>query len=310
MKLANNQKNKANSLRQLLFGKDEGLNQALSTGEVQLMRLKNRAIIIDGQEHPDLNLFDLFLDHQNDALFEDYVREHTIRRAAQLRKAKYVVVFMSDGNYSRFAGVYKILGEEKRIQILSEAQQGYEETVFFKVSYLDVFEENRGRILIDWGGREAQCWLQWFKGDKNIIRIDNGIVRIPIPFVSYNDVLLSFKELKNIIETDNVEWCVKLKNVKGVYCIADRKNGMLYVGSAYGTEGIWGRWRDYVGTNGHGNNELLIEVTKEDPNYALKHFQWFILESFPLDVDDSYAIQREELYKTKLCTRVFGYNKN
>ena len=298
------------SLRQLLLGKDSDFDNALSAGEVQLMRLKNRAITIEGQEHPNLNLFDLFLDHQNDALFEDYVREHTLRRAVQLRKAEYVIVFMADGKYSRFAGVYKILGEEKRMQIQLEGRQGYEETVFFKVSYLDAFEKNRGRVLIDWGGREAQCWLQWFKGDKNIIKIDKGIMRIPIPFVSYNDVLLSFKELKNIIETDNITWQEKLKSVGGIFCIADRNKGKYYVGKANGCEGIWGRWKDYVRTNGHGDNELLIEATKEDPYYALRHFQWFILETFPLNVDDSYAIQREELYKSKLCTRVFGYNKN
>lgn len=304
--MISNSINKSNSLRQLLIGKDDGFNKALSAGEVQIMRLKNRAITIEGQERPDINLFDLFLDHQNDTLFEDYVREHTFRRAKQLIKAKYVIVFMADGKYSRFAGVYQVFGEDMQIKDLPNGQKTY----LVRVSYLKVFENKKGRVLIDWGGREAQCWLQWFKGDKNIIKIDKGIVRIPIPFVSYNDVLLPFKELKNIIETDNIEWREKLKNVKGVYCIADRKNGMLYVGSASGNEGIWGRWKDYVETNGHGDNELLIEAIKKDSNYALKHFQWFILETFPLTVPTDYVLKREKIFKEKLCTISFGYNMN
>ena len=34
-----------------------------------------------------------------------------------------------------------------------------------------------------------------------------------------------------------------LSNVAGVYVIADQATGKLYVGSATGDEGIWGRWR-------------------------------------------------------------------
>ena len=198
----------------------------------------------------------------------------------------------------------------KRIQVLSDDKKSYEEKVFVKVAMLKVFEEYGGRVLVDWGGMAAQRWLQWFKDDKKVLRIDEGIIRMMIPFNSYNDVLLSFKELKNLVETDNVEWRDKLKAVNGIYGIADQSNGKLYVGSAYGYEGIWGRWKVYVETNGHGNNDMLIELVTCNPDYAWDNFQWFILETFPLDVSDDYAIKRENLYKEKLCTRLFGYNKN
>lgn len=92
------------SLRELLCGKDNGFDQALAGGKVQLMRLKNIAITIDGQMHRDKNLFDLFLDHQDDGLFEDYVREHTPENANLMMQAAYVVVFVADGKYSRFVG--------------------------------------------------------------------------------------------------------------------------------------------------------------------------------------------------------------
>lgn len=297
------------SLRQLLIGKkNEDFNKALLAGKVQMMRLKNIPITIEGQELPNLNLFDLFLDHQNDALFEDYVREHDPKRAERLIKAKYVVVFMADNQYSRFAGVYEIHGEDKRIQVSSEDKKSLEEKVFVKVSYVDTFEDTKGRVLVDWGGKKAQQWLQWFK-DKNVIKYDEGIVRIPIPFVSYSDVLLSFKELKNIIDTVNVTWSEKLKAVKGVYCIADRKKGKLYVGSASGSEGIWERWKGYVETNGHGGNDLLKEVVQKDSKYAWKYFQWFILETFPMTMSKDDVLKKEQMYKVKLCTTINGYNK-
>ena len=299
------------SLRELLNGKDPRFDQFLVAGKVLLMRLKNIAITIDGQMHKDKNLFDLFLDHQNDGLFDDYVREHMPVNANLLMQADYVIVFVADGKYSRFAGVYQILGEDKRIKVPSEdPKKKHEEKVFVKVLRLKVFEPLGGRVLVDWGGMAAQRWLQWFRGDKKVLRIDEGIIRMMIPFHSYNDVLLSFKELKNLIDTDNVEWRDKLKAVNGIYGIADQGNGKLYVGSAYGNEGIWGRWKVYVETNGHGNNDKLVELIRNNKDYAWDHFQWFILETFPLDVTDDYAVRRENLYKLKFCTRVLGYNKN
>ena len=298
------------SLQELLKGKDQAFDQALSEGKVQLMRLKNIAITIEGQTHKDKNLFDLFLDHQDDGLFLDYVREHTPVNANLLMQAAYVIVFVADGKYSRFVGVYEVLGLDKRITVPSDDKKSFEEKVFVSVFSLDVFKPLGGRVLVDWGGMAAQRWLQWFKGDKKVLQIDEGIIRMMIPFTSYNDVLLSFKELKNLIETDNVEWRDKLKAVNGIYGIADQNNGKLYVGSAYGYEGIWGRWKVYVETNGHGNNDMLVELMNKNKDYAWDNFQWFILETFPLDVTDDYAIHRENLYKEKLCTRKFGYNKN
>lgn len=301
---------KTNSLRELLQGKDLDFDKSMVAGKVQLMRLKNIAITIDGQAHKDKNLFDLFLDHQDDGLFDDYVREHTPVNAKLLMQADHVIAFVADGKYSRFAGVYQVLDEDKRIKVLSEDKKSFEEKVFVKVAMLKVFKEYGGRVLVDWGGMAAQRWLQWFKDDKKVLRIDEGIIRLMIPFNSYNDVLLSFKELKNLIETDNVEWRDKLKAVNGIYGIADRSNGKLYVGSAYGYEGIWGRWKVYVETNGHGNNDMLVELVCKNKDYAWDNFQWFIFETFSLDVSDDYVIQRENLYKLKLCTRLFGYNKN
>ena len=298
------------SLQELLRGKNKDFDQALKDGRVQLMRLKNIAITIDGQTHKDKNLFDLFLDHQDDGLFDDYVREHTPVNAKLLMQADYVVAFVADGKYSRFAGVYKILDEDKRIKVLSKDKRSFEEHVFVKVAMLKVFKEYGGRVLVDWGGMAAQRWLQWFKDDKKVLRIDKGIIRLMIPFNSYNDVILTFKELKNLVETDNVEWREKLKAVNGIYGIADQSNGKLYVGSAYGYEGIWGRWKVYVETNGHGNNDMLVELLRKNKDYAWDNFHWFILETFPLDVSNDYAIKRENLYKVKFCTRLYGYNKN
>lgn len=62
----------------------------------------------------------------------------------------------------------------------------------------------------------------------------------------------------------NRQWKVMLSNVYGIYLILDTTDGQQYVGTAYGTDGIWGRWRAYVQTK-HGKNKDLIEILNQDP---------------------------------------------
>lgn len=52
-----------------------------------------------------------------------------------------------------------------------------------------------------------------------------------------------------------------LSAVNCIYIITDRKTGKNYIGSTYGKEGIWGRWKEYAKTGGHGNNVTLQNYT-------------------------------------------------
>lgn len=85
--------------------------------------------------------------------------------------------------------------------------------------------------------------------------------------------------------------------------------GKLYVGSAYGEEGIWGRWSDYVKTNGSGGNKMLVELINNDHTYA-KNFQFSILMLLPKTITNDEAINKERLFKNKLGTNTFGLNCN
>ena len=85
-------------------------------------------------------------------------------------------------------------------------------------------------------------------------------------FTDCLELLLTYDELKEIIESQYKDWRQVLSAVKGVYLITDTSTGRLYVGSAYGEEGIWGRWSEYVSTGGHGGNVSLQELIQRDPN--------------------------------------------
>jgi hypothetical protein len=94
-----------------------------------------------------------------------------------------------------------------------------------------------------------------------------------------------------------------------VYLITDRASGKHYVGSAYGTGGIWERWACYALT-GHGNNvELEAVLQSKGPEYA-QNFQFAILEICDINSSPEQVVERESHWKTVLKSREFGLNKN
>ena len=83
---------------------------------------------------------------------------------------------------------------------------------------------------------------------------------------------------------------------------------MLYVGSAYGREGILGRWLQYA-SSGHGGNSLLMDAINNN-RYGPKSFRFTILQTLPKTQTKNEVIAQENLYKNKLGSRAFGLNKN
>lgn len=137
-------------------------------------------------------------------------------------------------------------------------------------------------------------------------------------FPGYKNVSVSYSELKNKLGKSK-EWQTALKCRKGVYVISDHQTGKLYVGSAYGKNGIYGRWETYIKSGFDKNeqendkypNKGLQEIVKnEGMSYIQNNFHYAILETFTDDVADDYIIQRESYWKKVLCTRKFGYNEN
>ena len=97
-------------------------------------------------------------------------------------------------------------------------------------------------------------------------------------FPGYEDIAHDFSQLESIIHQAKLDWKTALESVKGVYLITDKKNGKMYVGSAYGEAGIWSRWCCYIGT-GHGWNDELAKLIKQfGIDYARENFQLSVLE--------------------------------
>lgn len=136
-------------------------------------------------------------------------------------------------------------------------------------------------------------------------------------FPGYKNVSVSYRELKKKLESP--EWRTALSCRNGVYLITDKSTGKLYVGSAYGEKGIFGRWETYIKSgydkheveNGKYPNKKLQELVNEKGlSHIQDNFQYSILETFTDDVSDEYIIGRESWWKEVLRSREFGYNAN
>jgi hypothetical protein len=130
-------------------------------------------------------------------------------------------------------------------------------------------------------------------------------------FCGYDWIDLDFSMLETIIKIQRADWKSALENAKGVYVVTDTSNGKRYVGSAYGTTGLWSRWACYVAT-GHGyNDELTKLIAASGIAHARRYFRFALLEHRTPKTDDNVIIEREQYWKNVLLARgEYGYCKN
>ena len=182
------------------------------------------------------------------------------------------------------------------------------------VRILDEFKPYFGRLVI-----------KYYKGQKFARYVFNydpiateATVKEILPclysgrqFEGYDRVHLSYGELQSIFDGKIMPTYLEaLKKINGVYCLTDWKTGKLYIGSAYGEEGVAQRWRNYLDSK-HGDNRKLIDLyNQEGSEYFEKHFTFTLLEYFGLSYDPVRIIDRESYWKDCLDTRKHGYNGN
>ena len=242
------------------------------------------------------------------------VREYTcVQKTDFSKEHDYWMVFISrESTTAILDSFYKVNGlEPNSPKYMPEGfpvPEMYEEKKYsyFNLEKLDILKDFENRLIIDWG-KSTRSWHQNGTNKKEIVAIQP---EKKYPFTGYDNIILSYSKLNEIISESALysDWHTALSAVKGIYLITDRKSGMQYVGSAYGENGILGRWKEYVETK-HGENKKLIELLNEDPD-RYKSFQFSILQVLAPNVRADEVISIENKYKDKLLTREFGLNEN
>ena len=251
--------------------------------------------ITNGKENP----LDVY--YQGD--FQEWQRQQLKRNFDR----KYVVSFiaMPTPNLWLFAGVH-----------LSDTPTQREDCIYYPLVEISETKELDGRLIISFDKKNV---------DNKFVRqsyllTENWVEKLNVAevlaqaldfakFPSFKSVHISFSQLKTIVKKSLSDWQSALSSVAGVYLIADKSSGKLYVGSATGEGGIWQRWAEYA-TNLHGNNRQLIELKKQFGDVHFENFYFSILEIADTHSSENEILVRESHWKNVLLTRQFGYNDN
>jgi hypothetical protein len=260
-----------------------------------LSRLSNAKLVRHKEAAKDL--FEMYTLNREE--FLDYQQ----RQGKDIFKdIEFIVSFIGEaGNRARFIGVYKV----------KSVKYGYskiEKKNLYQYEFQEVkgFEDMAERIIIDWG-LGTRSWVQNITTEKEIIEITPGLHYKA--FTDYFDLILPYSQLEEIVSAQYPDWKRMLEVTNGIYLIHDKSTGKQYIGSTYGAEGIWGRWKNYITTKGHGNNKILKDLTSQNPK-ACFQFEFSILALLPKTITPDEAIKKETHFKRKLGTRAFGLNGN
>ena len=121
-------------------------------------------------------------------------------------------------------------------------------------------------------------------------------------------VLLNYEQLKSI--KNSIDWKAALSSVKGIYCITDKHTGRLYIGSATGNNGIYGRWCNYIDSLDGGNKTLQYINGQKGDIYIRNNFQYSILEVFDTKTRQEDILRQEYHWMKVFQTVTKGYNNS
>lgn len=260
------------------------------------------------QDTRDIDVHELYATDQFE-LYQSYQEKN------QFKDCDYLVSCLGiENNQALFIGVYEIKSTTPVNGFPEDIVVPYRGKAKLKIRYkydlekLTGFEELENRLVIKWNGI-AQAWcMKISTNEKEVVRLlPKGYVR---DFPRYLEFNLRFRELQGIMNDPdaNSVWHKMLSSVGGVYLILDNKDGRQYVGSAYGKEGILGRWRSYA-KDGHGGNLKLKEIIDDEPE-RVQNFVFTILQTLPRTLTLNEVLREEKKYKDKLGSRAFGLNLN
>lgn len=167
------------------------------------------------------------------------------------------------------------------------------------------FDLERCEPLAEWWGRPIykspppdRSWYRW--ADRNTLEIDATCERTRFAerVPDWDKLVLTRTDLEAMPRASQAV----LAQWRGVYFIADETDGKGYVGSAYGTDNILGRWQAYART-GHGGNVGLRERSYHPLRFS-------ILQRVSPDMNPADVIALEASWKRRLHTRDLGLNRN
>jgi hypothetical protein len=198
-----------------------------------------------------------------------------------------------------FAGVWDVVGpsDEAYTDPFPGMREDSRSAAVFETHRVEMLDEYRGRAVIEWGNGQ-RAWVQRAHlRTKPIVELRRQISEPVFPG------FLQFTSRLSEVEALPSTWIAALRSTGGVYLLVHRERAHLYVGSATGGEGFFGRWLTYQ--NGHGGNVGMQGIEGKAEDYDVS-----ILETAGTGLEDREVLRLEANWKHKLASRLHGLNRN
>jgi hypothetical protein len=177
-------------------------------------------------------------------------------------------------------------------------EDGRPSVLWFDLVLTDFYASWKGKLIVKWPGREVSWYRRAHQNEMPILAVlEDSALDATMP--KWDEICLTWDQL-GVLPT---RWKAALSQWRCIYYIFDESDSKGYVGSAYGADNLFGRWR-YYAKSGHGGNRLLRQRVPQN-------FRFTILERVKPDMDPDAVIQLEGSWKDRLHTREpFGLNDN
>ena len=255
-----------------------------------------------------------FLAVESPDILDAYQSVHSSRVTSTFRKRGYMASFVrvASGRLA-FVGLYRIQSVADRPtaeicatpamrRVLDEfganrelEAEGTEVWPVVELDRLSVMDDLVGRLQI--APRLTQSYARLAdRLDAEIVELSAESVLVPTA-PDWRDFIVTGSEVRTL----PAPWAARLREWRGIYLIVDRSDGARYVGSAYGTENLLGRWRTHV----PGDWGVTVELRLRSP----LDFSFSILERVNPDwpVDEVVALERS--WMDRLQTISHGLNR-
>lgn len=239
-----------------------------------------------------------------DGFFDVYQAEQDLVKKP-FHKCQVILSFIGiEGNQAVFYGAYRVLGSRAFCKsdfaglpdYLRSAHKDKKPRIWYELEELPEFSNLRNRLIAQWNSTRG--WVQTKDLDVHELLPPGDV----IPFPGYQDAVLTWSELKQVFASPRThrDWKTAFSASAGIYRIVDHASGKTYIGAAYGSENLWGRWSDYSKT-GHGGNVLLKGL---DAN----RFQWSIIRTLSGSMSSKEVIRIEKTEMRKHGSKAIGLN--
>ena len=165
---------------------------------------------------------------------------------------------------------------------------------FFDLRLAQPLKELVGRLVIRVMLTQTYVRLAEALPDTVLAIFEEGVAETPPPDWRKLTVTAAF------LRTIPASWANQLAQWRGIYLIVDESDGARYVGSAFGTENLHGRWQAHVAREVGVTAQLRLR----DP----VNFRFSILERVSPDMPKDGVERLEQTWMTRLHTRTFGLN--